>query len=350
MSKTNKNTVHKKRHGLHHKQSKRYHHVYLPYLPAAAILLFSLVISGVRVPAKSNDVLAYATEMSASNLLNLSNQKRAADAKGTLAMNSKLSAAAQAKANDMAARDYWSHNTPEGKEPWVFINNQGYSYYKAGENLAYGFATSTDTINGWMNSPAHKANLLDNEFTEVGFGYINANNYQSSGEETIVVAMYARPQTLGASSTAPAPVTAPIQSAPPKTAVVPSTANTSTATSLGEQSSAVPTNPEVAAETKTAAKNPLVINTDSPGLSAITERQVTKVAAMTDGKAPWAQFAVGIMSGIAVTVMFVTHGLKLGRFFKQGELYLLHHLPLDMTMLSLIILGAVLSQNIGTIL
>src|SRR5690606_1752560 len=89
-------------------------------------------------------------------------------------------------------------------EPWVFINNAGYNYLRAGENLAYGFATSGDTISGWMNSPTHRNNMLDTAFVEVGFGFANSENFNDSGPETVVVAMYAKPQVLSAGSTVPA--------------------------------------------------------------------------------------------------------------------------------------------------
>src|SRR5690606_3424397 len=123
-----------------------------------------------------------------------------ANGKAALSLNDKLNAAAQAKAEDMKARNYWSHNTPDGQEPWVFFDAQGYIYKKAGENLAYGFATSTETVTGWMNSPSHKANLLDGAFTEVGFGFANSENFVSTGNETIIVAMYAQPYTQPAST------------------------------------------------------------------------------------------------------------------------------------------------------
>lgn len=174
--------------------------------------------------SKQNCNTAYATEMSRSGLLSSTNIQRSNNGQSSLTINSKLNQAAQAKANDMVARNYWSHNTPDGKEPWVFFDAQGYIYTKAGENLAYGFDNSSATVIGWMNSPSHKANLLDSTFTEVGFGFANSSDYVTTGEETIVVAMYAgRPLKLLqrlqlCSSTYPAPVVA---QATPKTTKTP---------------------------------------------------------------------------------------------------------------------------------
>src|SRR5690606_5510957 len=132
------------------------------------------------------------------SLLQATNNHRARHGAGLLTINPKLTHAAQEKANDMRARDYWSHNTPEGNPPWVFIEKVGYSYVKAGENLAYGFQTSQAAIRGWMNSESHRENMLDPNYTEVGFGFANSNDYQSHGEQTIVVAMYGTPSALEA--------------------------------------------------------------------------------------------------------------------------------------------------------
>src|SRR5690606_21065737 len=98
-------------------------------------------------------VLAYATNTSPAGLLSATNSQRTSGGLGTLSADSQLTSAAQAKANDMVTRDYWSHVTPDGKQPWTFITAAGYQYASAGENLAYGFLSSGDTIAGWMNSP-----------------------------------------------------------------------------------------------------------------------------------------------------------------------------------------------------
>lgn len=134
-------------------------------------------------------VLAYASEMSHSALLNGTNNARQANGLESLTLHDKLNAAAQAKAQHMADNDYWAHVAPDGTQPWHFFTQAGYSYEKAGENLAYGFMSSQGAIDGWMNSPSHKANVLG-DFMDVGFGIVNTPSYQNSGEQTIVVAHY----------------------------------------------------------------------------------------------------------------------------------------------------------------
>ncbi|HET7320826.1 MAG TPA: CAP domain-containing protein [Candidatus Saccharimonadales bacterium] len=127
------------------------------------------------------------------SLLAYSNNQRAAAGEGYLNLNGALDSAAQAKANDMVSENYWGHYSPSGASPWTFISNAGYGYSAAGENLAYGFASSADVITAWMNSAEHRANLLNGGFVDVGFGIANSPNYVGTGPETIVVAEYGTP-------------------------------------------------------------------------------------------------------------------------------------------------------------
>lgn len=126
-------------------------------------------------------------------LLDSTNTKRLLNNLAPLSLDSKLNNAAQDKANDMVMRNYWDHNTPDNLEPWVFITKSGYNYKTAGENLAYGFDNGVNVITGWMNSPAHRHNLLNNNFSNVGFGLAESDNFIQTGKQTIIVAMYASP-------------------------------------------------------------------------------------------------------------------------------------------------------------
>lgn len=183
--------------------AKAFEKVYWPYIPLILILGFVISLSAhngvlasvLRIP--SGNVLAYATSISPTDLLQDTNTARNANNVKSLKLNPSLAKAAQAKANDMALRNYWSHNTPAGNPPWVFVEAQGYHYQKIGENLAAGFSDSQATINGWIASPEHRENMLDPLFTEVGFGFANNPNYTSTGNNgpmTIVVAFYGEPE------------------------------------------------------------------------------------------------------------------------------------------------------------
>ena len=336
-------TTHKKRRGDHHRQSKHYLKVYWPYVPMLFIVMIGLFFGS---PARNNPtgVLAYATEMSNSQLLSSTNSQRAANGKASLTINSKLSSAAPTKANDMAARNYWSHTTPDGKEPWYFVDNAGYSYLKAGENLAYGFNTSGETVTGWMNSPTHRDNLLDSAFTEVGFGFVDAASYNNSGEETIVVAMYGQPQ-VAAAQTAPSP--SQQQVAPATTQATPSTPAETPAQAV--PAPAATETPTIADTTTPASDKPQPVTTASTSLVEPETQQVTKLQTMTGGKLPWIAFAVGLFSGAALLFLSIKHSLAFKRTLIHGEQFLLHHPLLDITLTAIIMTGYVLSHTTGFI-
>lgn len=275
-------------------------------------------------PVQRHGVLAYATNISINDLLQATNSQRQRNGAGSLQVNGALMAAAQAKANDMIARNYWSHTTPDGQQPWVFMQNAGYKYQKAGENLAYGFLTSDDTVTGWMNSPSHRENLLDTVYTEVGFGFANGENFNNSGQETVVVAMYGKPQVLGTNQ---APTPAPTTPTPNKPLPAPA-APTPTAT---EPIKATP------------------ITTDSPSFSEPATVPVARIQTLTKGQASWTLFGVGLVTGIAVALLLIKHAAGLRHLIKDSERFVLHHPLLDTILVSMIMLGSFLSQTTGFI-
>jgi len=107
--------------------------------------------------------------------------------------NAKLARAAQGKSDDMNAKQYWAHASPAGMKGWSFIRKEGYVYEIAGENLAMGYTTYQAAVAGWMASPSHHANIVDNEFTETGVG-ITVGTYE--GKPTVFIAqLFAKPYT-----------------------------------------------------------------------------------------------------------------------------------------------------------
>ena len=174
---------------------------YWPYLPVFAVLGLGLFINSF-VSRLHHNVLGYATNISSQVLLAETNGERLSNHAPALNLNDKLAAAAQAKANDMSKRGYWSHVTPDGKQPWSFVETSGYEYKAAGENLAYGFGTSDQVMTAWMHSTEHRNNVLNPNYQDVGFATANVANYQGGGPATIVVAMYGEP--VGAIDITPA--------------------------------------------------------------------------------------------------------------------------------------------------
>lgn len=127
-------------------------------------------------------------------LVDYANQDRSAQNYHHLAVNSVLEKAAQMKANDMAEKSYFAHTSPEGKNPWYWFKQAGYSFNYAGENLAVNFSDSKDVNTAWMNSPGHRANILNDKFTEIGIA-IAEGMYQ--GKKTIfVVQLFGTPKQV----------------------------------------------------------------------------------------------------------------------------------------------------------
>lgn len=104
-----------------------------------------------------------------------------------------LETSACAKADDMIASNYWSHNTPDGKQPWVFMTNSGVVYRTAGENLGYGFNNGDSQLTGWLNSPTHKANIMSTAFTAEGICVRKAALYQGAPNQMVVVQHFYSP-------------------------------------------------------------------------------------------------------------------------------------------------------------
>jgi hypothetical protein len=327
--------------------SKDFAKVYWPYLPVIVFMLIGLpFVSNPKFSLAKRSVLAYATEMSPGALLSSTNAQRTANGIGSLAINAALSQAAQQKANDMVARDYWSHNTPEGNQPWVFIDATGYSYKKAGENLAYGFDTSADTVNGWMNSPSHRANMLDSAFDEVGFGIANSPNYQSNGEMTVVVAMYGDPL----SAPTPAPTAAPTPTPQPvlPAQVVPLPAESQAADTQLEPTPSpdVSITPTPATEQDTST--PVGYTTESPR-PPTQQQSVSRIDAFAKGKAPWSYYTLAA-SLVAASILFILkHALAIKRFVIHGESLVINHPLIDVGLLLIIAVAYYATRDIGFI-
>ena len=87
--------------------------------------------------------------------------------------NTKLDAAAQAKAEDMFKNQYFEHISPSGVDPGTLVKRYGYEYITTGENLILGnFSSEQEVVQKWMDSPGHRANILNNRFTDIGVAII----------------------------------------------------------------------------------------------------------------------------------------------------------------------------------
>lgn len=178
---------------------------------------FFLNFSALIVPS----ILGFASNITPEQVVELTNQKRAEQGLPPLTINDRLNEAAQRKAGDMFAFNYWAHTSPSGRDPWAFFREVGYRYLYAGENLARDFMNSESVVEAWVNSPTHRDNILNASYQEIGLAVVDGT--LNGIETTLVVQFFGTPT--------PAPVA---QKPPPESA--PATVKTKTP-KLGEASS-----------------------------------------------------------------------------------------------------------------
>lgn len=124
-------------------------------------------------------------------LVDFTNANRASQNFAPLKINPLLEKAAQLKAEDMAKKGYFAHNSPDGLSPWSWFKKAGYNFSYAGENLAVNFFDSQELVDAWLASPLHKQNILNRNFTEIGIGVAKGN--WNGREAVFIVQMFGRP-------------------------------------------------------------------------------------------------------------------------------------------------------------
>lgn len=121
-------------------------------------------------PSSHLAAAAPAKNLSAEDLsVRLTNQQRAQHGCSALRVDTHLRTAAREHSRDMQVRHYFEHNSPDGRTPWDRIEAAGYSRPGA-ENIAMGYPTAQAVVDGWMNSPGHRANILNCSLKAVGIG------------------------------------------------------------------------------------------------------------------------------------------------------------------------------------
>lgn len=166
----------------------------LLHLPSLAIVtfLFLLVQSSLSLLTLGRpSVLGYSSQITPDRIIELTNQERANLGLGELVVNSQLNEAAQRKAADMFTFDYWSHNSPTGRDPWSFFKEVDYDYLYAGENLARDFASAEAVVAAWMASPTHKDNIINSRYQEIGVAVVEGE--LGGLQTTLVVQLFGTP-------------------------------------------------------------------------------------------------------------------------------------------------------------
>lgn len=110
-------------------------------------------------------------------VLSLVNAERSKYGLSSLTLSDKLTAVANEKARDMAENNYFSHTSPTYGSPFQMLQQYGIQYKSAGENIAAGQRSPEEVMNSWMNSSGHRANILNESYTEIGIGYYAGGSY-----------------------------------------------------------------------------------------------------------------------------------------------------------------------------
>ncbi len=109
-------------------------------------------------------------------VFNLINQQRANNGLSPLKIDNEVQRVARIKAQDMVNNNYFSHTSPTYGSPFDMLTSFKVSYKTAGENIA-GNSSNSGAVTSWMNSPGHKANILNNSFNYTGIGVVTGSKY-----------------------------------------------------------------------------------------------------------------------------------------------------------------------------
>lgn len=166
----------------HHSHHRLGHSIFI----AGAFLL--LIFGIIMTPLTAGNSRAFGI----SDIVSESNQARAQLNRRQLASSAQLMSAAQMKAEDMAKGHYFAHTAPDGTVAWDYFKKVGYKYEIAGENLAITNESSESVIQGWLNSPTHRENLLSPDYTDMGIGMAAFGDYQGHRGTYVIVALYGK--------------------------------------------------------------------------------------------------------------------------------------------------------------
>ncbi|MED2765867.1 CAP domain-containing protein, partial [Bacillus thuringiensis] len=110
-------------------------------------------------------------------VVELTNMERKKQGLSTLQIDINLSKVAHVKSEDMQKNHYFNHTSPTYGSPFDMMRKFEISYTSAGENIAQGQHTPEEVVQAWMDSPGHRANILNSSYTHIGVGYVENGNY-----------------------------------------------------------------------------------------------------------------------------------------------------------------------------
>jgi uncharacterized protein YkwD len=129
----------------------------------------------------------FAADITPDTVLSEMNVYRAKEGLAPLHFDQRLVLAAGDRMQDMEDLAYWSHDAPDGRSPFTWLKPRGYDFRYAGENLATGFETVELLVQGWMESPGHRANIMSVDYDDVGIAVIDGSTTHRATGKSIVV-------------------------------------------------------------------------------------------------------------------------------------------------------------------
>lgn len=168
----------------HRGTHKKAHLISLKALAVYVLIFLGLHIGFTYFNYVKPGVLGIESSADKKELIRLTNVERQEKGLPALSESERLNKAALAKGKNMFEENYWAHYSPSGKDPWEFISKAGYRFSYAGENLARNFYTSDEVVNAWMDSPTHKANILNLHYREIGIAVLEGT---LKGQKTVLI-------------------------------------------------------------------------------------------------------------------------------------------------------------------
>jgi uncharacterized protein YkwD len=133
-----------------------------------------------------------ASEITRDSVLASMNAERIVQGLAPLRLDDRLDAACDDRIHDMEELQYWAHDSPDGRAPFVWLKPRGYFFQAAGENLACGFESTELLVSSWMESPGHRANIMSPDYQDCGIAIIDGSTKGRATGKSIVV-LFGRP-------------------------------------------------------------------------------------------------------------------------------------------------------------
>ena len=165
-----------------------YKSVIHPIITVSILMAFAIFQIVIKIAPNNSSILGAISSLNPADIISLTNLQRQQAGLDPLIPNEKLAQAAQTKAQDMFLNDYWDHYSPTDNPPWTFILNAGYDYHYAGENLAKDYNDAPKLVQAWMDSPAHRENILNQDYQDIGIAVVTGT--LNDKETVLIVQMF----------------------------------------------------------------------------------------------------------------------------------------------------------------